>query len=138
MASTDAGLRFYRDGLGLNVRGRSENWGPEQERLSGVPGARVRITSLRGAAGPGVEFLQYLSPGTGRPNPPDARPEDLWHVETRFQTADLEGVLRRLRTVVPGIGVTTGAGQALRLRDPDGHAISIAPASRSACLIGTP
>jgi len=132
VASTDAGLRFYRDGLGLNVRGRSENWGPEQERLSGVPGARVRITSLRGAAGPGVEFLHYLSPATGRPNPPDSRPEDLWHVETRFQTTDLDGVLRRLRTVVPGTGVTAGAGGALRLRDPDGHALSIAPANRCA------
>jgi catechol 2,3-dioxygenase-like lactoylglutathione lyase family enzyme len=132
VASTDAGLRFYRDGLGLTVRGRSENWGPEQERLSGVPGARVRITSLRGADGPGVEFLQYLSPATGRPNPPDARPEDLWHVETRFQTVDLQGVVRRLCSGFPGIHVTAGPGQAVRLRDPDGHALSVAPASRSA------
>jgi catechol 2,3-dioxygenase-like lactoylglutathione lyase family enzyme len=128
VSSTDAGLHFYRDGLGLDVLHRSENWGPEQERLSGVPGARVRITSLRGAAGPGVEFLHYLSPATGRPNPADARPEDLWHAETRFQTADLEGVLGRLRSVVPGMAVTVGAGRAIRLRDPDGHAVSIAPA----------
>jgi catechol 2,3-dioxygenase-like lactoylglutathione lyase family enzyme len=132
VTSTNAGLRFYRDGLGLGVQGRSENWGPEQECLSGVPGARVRITSLRGAAGPGVEFLHYLSPATGRPNPPDARPEDLWHVETRLKTSDLEGVLRRLRSVVPGVDVTAGAGQALRLRDPDGHALSLEPASRTA------
>jgi catechol 2,3-dioxygenase-like lactoylglutathione lyase family enzyme len=132
VASTDAGLRFYRDGLGLNVQGRSENWGPEQERLSGVPGARVRITSLRGAAGPGVEFLHYLSPMTGRPNPSDARPEDLWHVETRFQTADVDGMLRRLRSALPGLDVTAGTGRAVRLRDPDGHALSIAPAGRSA------
>jgi catechol 2,3-dioxygenase-like lactoylglutathione lyase family enzyme len=128
VSSTDAGLHFYRDGLGLEVRGRSVNWGPEQERLSGVPGARVRITSLRGSAGLGVEFLHYLSPGTGRPNPVDARREDLWHVETRFETADLEGVLRCLRSVVPGIEMTAGAGRAIRLRDPDGHALSIAPA----------
>ena len=82
VSSTEAGLRFYGDGLGLDVLGRSENWGPEQERLSGVPGARVRITSLRGADGPGVEFLHYLSPATGRPSPADTQPEDLWHVET--------------------------------------------------------
>jgi catechol 2,3-dioxygenase-like lactoylglutathione lyase family enzyme len=132
VASTDAGLRFYRDGLGLNVQGRSDNWGPEQERLSGVPGARVRITSLRGAAGPGVEFLHYLSPMTGRPNPPDARPEDLWHVETRFQTADLDGMLRRMCSAFPGLDVTAGTGRAVRLRDPDGHALSISPAGRSA------
>ena len=97
-----------------------------------MPGARVRITSLRGAAGPGVEFLHYLSPMTGRPNPPDTRPEDLWHVETRFQTEDLDGMLRRLRSVLPGLDVTAGAGWAVRLRDPDGHALSIAPAGPSA------
>ena len=50
VASTDAGLRFYRDGLGLRVRGRSENWGPEQEQLSGVPGARVRALNFRDGA----------------------------------------------------------------------------------------
>jgi catechol 2,3-dioxygenase-like lactoylglutathione lyase family enzyme len=129
VSSTDAGLRFYRDGLGLNVLSRSENWGPEQECLSGVPGARVRITSLRSATGPGVEFLHYLSPMTGRPNPPDARPEDLWHAETLFQTADLNGILLRLRSVLLGLEVTAGTGRAVRLRDPDGHALSIAPAA---------
>jgi catechol 2,3-dioxygenase-like lactoylglutathione lyase family enzyme len=138
IASTDTGLSFYRDGLGLNVRGRSENWGPEQERLSGVPGARVRITSLRGATGPGVEFLHYLSPATGRPNPPDAQPEDLWHVETRFETSDVDGTLRRLRSVFPQIDLSAGAGRAVRMRDPDGHALSIAPARRPAHLTGTP
>ena len=129
VSSTDAGLRFYRDGLGLDVLGRSENWGPEQERLSGVPGARVRITSLRGVAGPGVEFLHYLSPVTGRPSPADSRPEDLWHVETRFQTTDVEGVLDRLRSVVSGIDATASADGAVHLRDPDGHALSLTPAS---------
>ena len=128
MSSTDASLRFYLDGLGMSVRGRSENWGPEQERLSGVPGARVQITSLGGAAGPGVEFLHYLSPATGRPNPADARPQDLWHVETQFETADLEGVLRRLRSAVAGIDATVVDGQPVRLRDPDGHAVRIAQA----------
>jgi catechol 2,3-dioxygenase-like lactoylglutathione lyase family enzyme len=126
VSSTDASLRFYRDGLGLDVLGRSENWGPEQERLSGVAGARVRITSLRGAAGAGVEFLHYLSPATGRPSPADTRPEDLWHVETRFHAADLEGVLYRLRTAVSSIDATAGAGWPVRLRDPDGHALSLA------------
>ena len=129
VSSTDAGLRFYSNGLGLNVLGRGENWGPEQERLSGVPSARVRITSLRGRDGPGVEFLHYLSPTTGRPSPRDTQPEDLWHVETRFQTADLEGVLDRLRSVVSGIDATVSADGAVHLHDPDGHALSLMPVS---------
>ena len=62
ISDTDASLRFYRDVLGLQVVGESENYGPEQERLNNVFGARLRITSLRAASGPGVEFLEYLAP----------------------------------------------------------------------------
>jgi hypothetical protein len=40
VSSTQSALRFYRDGLGLDVCGGSENCGVEQDRLSGVPGAR--------------------------------------------------------------------------------------------------
>ena len=126
VSDTEAGLRFYRDGLGLKVHGGSENWGPEQERLSGAPGARVRITSLRGAAGPGVEFLHYQAPTDGRANPADARPNDLWHVETRFQTTDVEAALSRLRPA--RLDRTAGTHHGVFLRDPDGHALRILPA----------
>jgi catechol 2,3-dioxygenase-like lactoylglutathione lyase family enzyme len=123
VSSSKSSLRFYRDGLGLRVQGASENWGTEQERLSGVPGARVRVTSLRGTAGPGVEFLHYRVPATGRANPADARPEDLWHVETRFSSSDLDAVLDRVRRA--GVADTAhGPGEVL-LRDPDGHALRI-------------
>ncbi len=50
---TESSLAFYRNRLGLHVAGTSENWGIEQERLSGVEGAHVRITSLRAQSGPG-------------------------------------------------------------------------------------
>jgi catechol 2,3-dioxygenase-like lactoylglutathione lyase family enzyme len=125
VSDTDAGLRFYRDGLGLEVRGGSENWGPEQERLSGAPGARVRITSLRSAAGPGVEFLHYQAPTNGRANPADARPNDLWHVETRFQTTDVKAALGRLGTA--RLDRSAGTHHGVFLRDPDGHALRILP-----------
>lgn len=127
VSSTDASLRFYQHGLGLDVTGRSENWGPEQERLSGVTGARVQITSLRGAGGPGVEFLEYLAPSTGRPRPADSGPDDLWNVETLVTTPDLDGVLHRLVSTVPGIDVSRG-GAGLLVRDPDGHAVRISEA----------
>jgi hypothetical protein len=58
------------------VAGASENWGPEQERLNNVPSARLRITTLRAQAGPGIELLEYLTPGDGRPVPADARAND--------------------------------------------------------------
>ena len=61
---TDASLAFYRDGLGMRRRGRERELGPEQERLNNVFGARLRITALRAAAGPGIELLEYLAPAT--------------------------------------------------------------------------
>ena len=51
---TEASLALYRDLLGMRVVGRSENFGPEQERLNGVPGCRVRITTLATESGPKV------------------------------------------------------------------------------------
>ena len=103
---TETSLAFYRGGLGMRVGGTSENWGIEQERLSGVPGARVRITSMRAPAGPGVEFLDYIEPMDGRPAPADTTPEDLWS-EVVVLHAAIEGA----------------AG--LMLRDPDGHALVV-------------
>lgn len=125
VSSTVASLRFYRDGLALDVAGESENWGAEQELLSGVEGARVRITGLRGSAGPGVEFLEYLSPRTGRPRPADSGHGDLWHVETRCTTNDLDGVRERLRSSMPGIDASLSDGTDVLVRDPDGHVVRI-------------
>ena len=127
VSATEASLRFYQDGLGLAVVGGSENWGPEQERLSGVAGARVRITSLRGAGGPGVELLEYLEPTSGRPWPGDARLGDLRHAETVFTVGDVEQVLRRLAAAVPGIDTALDAS-AVFVRDPDGHGVRISQA----------
>src|SRR3954467_15443160 len=68
-SDTERSLAFYRDRLGLWIAGQSENWGIEQERLSGVPGVRVRITTLRADSGPGIELLHYVTPQEGRPTP---------------------------------------------------------------------
>jgi catechol 2,3-dioxygenase-like lactoylglutathione lyase family enzyme len=82
VADTDASLKFYRDKLGMKVAGGSENYGPEQERLNAVFGGRLRITTLRAESGPGVELLEYLSPGDGRTPPTDLRTNDLAHTRT--------------------------------------------------------
>ena len=63
----------------MKLAGESENYGTEQEHLNGVFGSRVRISGLRAPSGPGVEFLDYLTPRDGRPTPVDSRANDLWH-----------------------------------------------------------
>jgi len=125
---TEASLGFYRDVLGLAVAGTSENHGSEQEHLNHVFGARLRITALRGASGPGIELLEYLAPRDGRPYPRDSRANDLWHWETRLAVADLAALEPRLRAsaagfVTPGTVALEDGTHALLLRDPDGHAL---------------
>jgi catechol 2,3-dioxygenase-like lactoylglutathione lyase family enzyme len=131
---TDASLRFYQRLLGLDVKGESLNQGPEQERLNNVVGARLRITGLRAPKGPGVEFLDYRSPRSGRPYPGDARPNDLLHWHTRIAVNDVKLALERARAdghrlisrdVVPMDPALTGYRRAVMLRDPDGHAVEL-------------
>jgi catechol 2,3-dioxygenase-like lactoylglutathione lyase family enzyme len=135
ISDTDASLRFYRDALGLKVVGESENYGPEQERLNNVFGARLRITSLRAASGPGVEFLEYLAPGGGRPYPPEEKANDLAHWQTRFlgtHVAQAAQDLQKFRSpfISTGIVELTGGSpefhKSFVARDPDGHAVQFA------------
>ena len=134
VADTDASLRCYRDVLGLRVVGESENFGPEQERLNNVEGARLRITTLRAPAGPGVEFLQYQAPRDGRPVPANTRANDLVHWRTTLVTADAAAVALSARDTAcatlrpeaeappePALGFARG----LMLRDPDGHTLQV-------------
>jgi catechol 2,3-dioxygenase-like lactoylglutathione lyase family enzyme len=127
VADTDSSLAYYRDTLGLAVAGASENYGIEQERLNNVSGARLRITALRAATGPGVEFLEYLSPRDGRAAPADTQPNDRWQwqVNVAADVPAIDAALRRGRypriTAAP-VQVPEGA-LSLLARDPDGHAI---------------
>ncbi len=134
VADTERSLRFYRDTLGLRVAGESENWGPEQERLNNVSGARLRITTLRAAAGPGIELLEYLTPRTGRPAPVDAAANDLTHRQTQVVAADPAASTVRLRAGHAGFASADvvslpdralGFGAGLLARDPDGHALRV-------------
>ena len=60
VSNTQNSLKFYRDVLGMRLAGESMNFGTEQEHLNNVAGARLRISGLKAASGPGIEFLEYL------------------------------------------------------------------------------
>ena len=135
VANTLVSLEFYRDILGFRVVGESENYGPEQEHLNNVFGARLRITSLRSMEGPGVELLEYMTPDDGRSMPADEHANDLVHHQTRLLTDDLEAAVRALlekQYQLISSGIVTlpkaeiGFHFALIVRDPDGHPIVLA------------
>jgi catechol 2,3-dioxygenase-like lactoylglutathione lyase family enzyme len=130
VSKTDSSLKFYRDLLGLRKAGESENFGTEQEHLNQVFGAHLRITGMRVASGPGIEFLEYLSPRDGRPRPIDTRASDLVHWQTSFAVADLDALTQRLRAahitfVSPGVVAMpkdkASFSKGVLVSDPDGH-----------------
>jgi catechol 2,3-dioxygenase-like lactoylglutathione lyase family enzyme len=134
VSDTDRSLRFYRDLLGLRVAGESENYGPEQEHLNNVFGARLRISGLRAERGPGIEFLEYLAPRDGRPAPTDIKANDLFHWQTvlaardagpSFASVGVAGALFVSPGAVTLKDRALGFGRAALLRDPDGHAVEL-------------
>jgi hypothetical protein len=100
----------------------------EQEHLNNVFGARLRITTLRAAKGPGVELLEYLAPTDGRPYPANSHANDLWHWQTVYTTSGIDdgaALLREFHGAMISSGIVTDAhwGSSLAVRDPDGHAL---------------
>lgn len=135
VGDTERSLGFYRDTLGLSVAGSSENYGPEQEHLNNVFGARLMITGLKTKEdGIAVEFLQYLAPTNGRDFPEDTRSNDIWHWQTGFRTSALptisklvlDGKYRFISTGVVGLqSKSFRYSSAAIFRDPDGHAVRV-------------
>jgi catechol 2,3-dioxygenase-like lactoylglutathione lyase family enzyme len=130
IASTAASLQFYRDLLGMHKAGESENFGTEQEHLNQVFGAHLQITGMRAKSGPGIEFLEYLTPRDGRSIPEGTKANDVVHWQTMIATDDLDTLVKKLRqghvgfvssdvTVVAKDKV--GFSRGVLVKDPDGH-----------------
>lgn len=124
---TDRSMAFYRDALGLVWGGHSENYGPEQEHLNQVFGARLDINGLHADAGFGVEFLRYITPPGGRAIPADSRATDLSHYQTEFWVDDLPALLQKIeKQGFPKISdsvVAFDTADCVLIRDPDGHPV---------------
>ena len=134
VSNTDSSLKFYRDILGIERKGDSWNMGMEQAHLNFVEGASLHITGLRAAEGPGVEFLQYLVPGPGKPYAADSRTDDIWHWQTTLITDDAEKLYSEFKTSAYKmiskqlVHFQTRDGKhskAFIVRDGDGHAVLI-------------
>lgn len=132
VSNTRNSLKYYRDLLGLKLAGESMNYGTEQEHLNNVAGARLHISGLKATSGPGIEFLEYLTPRDGRPAPKDTKANDLWHWQTTLTTDSAAGAVQKLhaakrRVVSPVVaeiaGKSLGFKSGFLARDPDGHGL---------------
>jgi catechol 2,3-dioxygenase-like lactoylglutathione lyase family enzyme len=135
VSDTQASLKFYRDLLGLRIVGQSENYGPEQERLNNVPGAHLRITTLRASSGLRIELLEYLSPRSGRKLPYDAQAADLVNRQTVL-IADPQTSSRILQREFADAAHLFATDSGFTIRDPDGHKLLIRAADNSTTTIG--
>ena len=125
VSETDRSLAFYTNLLGLRVVGGAENYGTEQEHLNQVFGARLRITALRAERGPGIEFLEYITPPGGRSLPDEAKSNDLVFWRTHL-VADDFGFLSNGQGGMHARPVSTsGASGSFIVRDPDGHGLQL-------------
>jgi catechol 2,3-dioxygenase-like lactoylglutathione lyase family enzyme len=106
-------IAFYA-GLGLNEAARSLNSGPEQERLDGIPQARVAVTALAPRQGtPHVELLCYQSAAHA----------------AALTLRNNDVATTRLVLEMSNEPPTTTANRAARqVLDPDGHHLLIVPA----------
>jgi len=138
VSNTANSLQFYEGLLGIPRKGDSWNMGTEQAHLNFVEGARLHITGLRTATGPGIEFLEYLTPGPGTPYPADSRTDDIWHWQTRLVTDNVDSLYKKLenagyRFISKGIvPLQTRSGKTIRaflVRDADGHAMLVTDAT---------
>ena len=130
ISSTDEAYTFWKDILKMEIGGHSENYGPEQEHLNQVFGARLFITGLHTDNGFGVEFLDYIAPPGGRSYPSDSNPTDLWHWHTTVKVSGLDQLSEQLlaknfQFISKGIVQLDDLNKALMLRDPDGHAVML-------------
>jgi catechol 2,3-dioxygenase-like lactoylglutathione lyase family enzyme len=105
VANTAASRAFYCDRLGMTLQQVSQNSGLEQERLSGISGAQVQVSSLKAPAGVGIELLEYAEPDHGLVIPTDTHANDLWFWQIAIVVED--------------------AMQGTLIQDPDGHTIRL-------------
>jgi catechol 2,3-dioxygenase-like lactoylglutathione lyase family enzyme len=102
VSNAEASVAFYQ-ALGFAFNAAQDNFGPEQDALDDIDGARVRVISLHGAKAPNIELLAY-DPPHPRAAPPS--PGDI--LATRLV-----------------LGAQSGRGSPGLVEDPDGHLLQI-------------
>ncbi|MEH2411775.1 VOC family protein [Nostoc sp.] len=133
VSNTEQSLHFYCDLLGMQIDSRSLNWESTQTSLDNLPGAKVQITGLRpDQDSVGIELLDYILPGKGRPIPSDWKSCDIAKMQIELVVNDIEQAVEILRQngvqfVSSGVIQFTDSAspdrQGYLVKDPDGHAI---------------
>ncbi len=120
-------VAFYRDVLGLELASLAERDPEFSARVTGIPGAHLRIAYLR-APNASVELIQYLQPEGARI---DTRTCNVGSAHVCFIVDDFPALMQRLReanVVFSGEVATVPAGPnigrgVVYCEDPDGNTV---------------
>ena len=131
VSDLDRSLRFWRDGLGMEVVMRQDKRGGYLEAIVGEPGADVRMAHLAfPEGGHRIELFEYVEP---RRAGSERRPADVGFAHVCVVCDEIEPLLERMtahggRPFSGPVDVDTGAnagGRCLYMRDPDGHVLEL-------------
>lgn len=132
VSNMEESLRFYRDGLGLEVVHDVEEKGERLEKEVNLPGAHNRLVWLKTKNGDTlVELLQYFNP-KGKEFPKDARCCDVGMPHISFLVNDIQSMYEKLKglnvkfTHPPmEVGGTFEGAKTAYCYDPDGIIVEI-------------
>ena len=128
VANIERSLTFWQDVLGFELSHRAHHTGDLASEVTGVPGAEISITVLKGY-GHKIELLEYHSPSDRKRV--DLRPCDVGSVHVALTVDNLDAVLS---TIASSGWKAAGKPQTLEtgpnagkrvvyVRDPDGTTI---------------
>jgi catechol 2,3-dioxygenase-like lactoylglutathione lyase family enzyme len=129
VASLDRAVQFWTEGLGFKVASVSERTGDWQARVTGVPGAQLKVAHLFGY-GHHMEFIEYLqAPG----NSVALQPNMAGVAHVCLEVEDIEKTIKTLATLGAApqgelIKVDSGpfkGCRAIYMRDPNGVIIEL-------------
>jgi catechol 2,3-dioxygenase-like lactoylglutathione lyase family enzyme len=125
VCDVEKSVAFYRDLLGMELVSLAERDPAFAEKVTGIPGAHLKIAYLRAPGGYYLELIQYLSPpGTKL----DTRTHNVGSAHLAFRTEDLPRMYAALNArgvpfKSPPIEVPAGPNKgnlAVYCTDPDG------------------
>ena len=123
---------FLREALGFEEAGTEERAGEGFARLTGIEGARARVTLLR-LGRQEVELVAFARPG--RPYPPGSAASDRWFQHMAIVVSDMRAAYARLSARRGWTPISTAGPQrlpersggvtAFKFRGPEGHPLEL-------------
>jgi catechol 2,3-dioxygenase-like lactoylglutathione lyase family enzyme len=129
VSDLDQAIAFFV-GLGLEIEGRASMEGEFVDAVTGIPGSRSEIASLRPpGGGTGLELSSFEQPGH-LPGSLNAMANEVGLRNVMFEVADLPAAIDRLAAdgspLVGGIGRYEAMWTMAYVRGPDGIIVALA------------